>query len=119
MLTIQEILQLSKKIVMFKSAVRKSMHHHVIQIIQPTRCNSFTSLLFGVYVRLNMFRTSPRPSSGAYNCTRSLCFYRWREAAGALLVVVWQVILPNHDQQRSSRFTPTVKPEAPSAVVCP
>ena len=32
------------------------------------------------------------PSSGAYNCARSLWFYRWREAAGALLVVVWPVI---------------------------
>ena len=64
------------------------MHHHTIQIIQPTRCNSFTSLLFDIYVWLNMFRASPHPSSGAYNCTRSLWFYRWREAAGALLVVV-------------------------------
>jgi hypothetical protein len=26
--------------------------------------------------------------------------------------------LPDHDQQRSIRFSPTVKPEAPSAVVC-
>jgi hypothetical protein len=34
------------------------------------------------------------------------------------LVVVWQDNLPDHDQQRSSRFSPTVKPEAPSAVVC-
>jgi len=41
-----------------------SVHHHMIQIIQPTRCNSFTSLLLDVYVRLNMFRASPRPSSG-------------------------------------------------------
>jgi len=48
------------------------------------RCNSF---LLDVYVWLNMFRASPRPSSGAYNCTRSLWFYRWRETAGALLVV--------------------------------
>jgi len=31
-----------------------------------------------------------------------------------LLVMVWQ----DHDQQRSSRCSPTVKPEAPSAVVC-
>jgi len=30
----------------------------------------------------------PRPSSGACNCTRGLWFERWREAAGALLVVV-------------------------------
>jgi len=91
----------------------------VIPIIQPTRCNSFTSLLLDVYVWLNMFRASPRPSSGAYNCTRSLWFYRWGEAAGALLVMVWQVInLPDHDQKLFSCFSPTVKPEAPSAVVC-
>ena len=44
-----------------------------------------------------MFWASPRPSSGAYNCTRSLWFNRWREEAEALLVVVWQV--PDHDQQ--------------------
>jgi hypothetical protein len=62
------------------------------QIIQPTRCNNFTSLLLDVYVWLNIFWASTRPSSGAYNCTRSLWFYRWREAAGALLGVVWQVI---------------------------
>ena len=43
----------------------------------------FRKLLLDVYVWLNMFRASPRPSSGAYNCTRSLWFYRWREAAGA------------------------------------
>ena len=67
-----------------------------IQIIQPTRCNSFTSFLLDVYVWLNMFRASPRPSSGAYNCTRSLWFYRWREAAAwALLVVVWQTTTNN------------------------
>jgi hypothetical protein len=31
-----------------------------------------------------------RPSSGAYNCTKSLWFYRWKKAVGALFVVVWQ-----------------------------
>jgi hypothetical protein len=67
-----------------KFDVRKSVHHHTIQTIQPTRCNSFTSLLFDIYVWLNMFWVSPRPSSGAYNCTRSLWFYRRREAAGAI-----------------------------------
>jgi hypothetical protein len=36
-----------------------------VQINQPTRCNNFSSLLLDVYVRLNMFRVSPRPSSGA------------------------------------------------------
>jgi len=34
-----------------------------------------------------------------------------------LLVVVWQVNVPDHNQQRSNRRAPTVKPEAPSAVV--
>ena len=66
-----------------------------IQTIQPTRCNSFTSLFLDVYVWLNMFRASPRPSSGAYNCTTSLWFYRWRAAVGALLVVVWQTTTNN------------------------
>ena len=36
-----------------------------IPINQPTRCNSFASLLLDVYVRLNMFRASSRSSSGA------------------------------------------------------
>jgi hypothetical protein len=74
---------------------RKSVHHHTIQINQPTRCNTFTSLLLDVYVWLSMYRASPRPSSGAYNCTRSLWFYRWREEAGVLLVVVCQTTTNN------------------------
>jgi hypothetical protein len=65
-----------------------------IQINQPTRCNSFTSLLFDVYVWLNMFWVLLCPSSGAYNCTRSLWFHRWNVAVGALLVVVWPVGRP-------------------------
>ena len=62
----------------------------------------FTSLLLGVHMWLNMFRASPRPTSGAYNCTRSLWLYLWKETAGA----------------GSSRFLPKVEAEAPSAVVC-
>jgi hypothetical protein len=75
--------------------VHKSVHHHTIRVNQPTRCNSFTSLLLDVYVWLNMFWASPRPSSGAYNCTRSLWFYRWSVVVGALLVVVWQTTTNN------------------------
>jgi len=41
------------------------VHHHTIQINQPTRCKNFSSLLFDVCVQLNMFRASSRPSSGA------------------------------------------------------
>jgi len=55
-----------------------------------------------------MFRASPRPSSGAYNCTRNLWFNRWREAAGALLVVVCQTTTNNapaaFHQQLNQRF---------------
>jgi len=58
----------------------------MIQIIQPTRCNSFTSLLLDAYVWLNTFRASPRSSPGAYNCTRSLWFNRWTAAAPAAAV---------------------------------
>jgi len=67
------------------------IYMHSIQINQPTRGNSFTSLLLDVCVWLNMFRAPLRPSSG-YN-------------------------LPDHNQQRSNRHSSTVKPEAPSAVV--
>jgi hypothetical protein len=44
--------------------VCKSMHHHMIQINRPTRCNNFSSLLLDVYVQLNMFWASSCPSSG-------------------------------------------------------
>jgi hypothetical protein len=70
--------------------VSRLEHFTLIQIIQSTRCKSFTSLLLDIYVWLNMFRASPCPSSVAHSCTRRLWFYRWREAVRALLVVVWQ-----------------------------
>ena len=55
--------QLNRHLSKFK--VCKSVHHHTIQINQPTRCNNFSSLLLDVYIQLNMFRASSRPSSGA------------------------------------------------------
>ena len=45
--------------------VCNSVHHHTIQINQPTRWKIFSSLLLDVYVQLNMFRASSRPSPGA------------------------------------------------------
>jgi len=45
--------------------VCKSVHHHTIPIIQPNRYKNFSSLLLDVYVQLNMFRASSRPSPGA------------------------------------------------------
>jgi hypothetical protein len=76
---------------------RKSVHRHTIQINQPTRCNSFTSLLLDVHVWLNMFLVPLRPSSGAYKCTGSLWYYRSSVAVGASLVVVWQLNLPEYE----------------------
>ena len=49
----------------YEFKIYKSVYHHTIQINQPIRRNSFWSLLFDVYVQLNMFRASSRPSSGA------------------------------------------------------
>jgi hypothetical protein len=37
----------------------------LFQINERTRCNNFSSLLFDVYVQLNMFRAFSHPSSGA------------------------------------------------------
>jgi len=88
---------------LFTFDVRKAMHHHTIQINQPIRCNNFTSSLLDIYVWLNMFRAPPRPSSGAYNCTRSLWFYHWGIVGRGL--------------QTMTKNAPTVEPEAPSAVV--
>ena len=42
----------------------KSVHHHTVQINQPTRCNNFSSLLLDVYVQFKIFRAFSRTSSG-------------------------------------------------------
>jgi hypothetical protein len=76
-------------------AISEPTASDMIQINQPTRCHSFTSLFLDVYVWLDMFREYPRLSSGAYNCTSSLWFYRWKEAAGSLLVVICQTTTSN------------------------
>ena len=81
----------------------------MMQINQPTRCGSFTSLLLDVYVWLNMFWAPLRPSSGAYNCTGFTVGEKWLERCWS-----WT---PVHDQQHSNHHAPTIKPVAPSAVV--
>jgi len=45
--------------------VRGSVQHSIIHIENPTRCNSVSKFLFHIYVKLNMFRATRRPSSGA------------------------------------------------------
>jgi hypothetical protein len=64
-----------------------------------------------------MFRVPPRPSSGAYICINSLWFYRWSVVIAVLLVVVGPAGRSDHDQQHCYHHAPTVKPEAPTAVV--
>jgi hypothetical protein len=51
--------------VKFKVFMVVKIHIVAIQINQPPRCYSLSSLLLDVYVRLNMFRASSHPSSGA------------------------------------------------------
>jgi hypothetical protein len=74
----------------------KSVRHHTIQINQPNRCNNFSSLLFDVYLQLNMFRCS----SGRSAVGRGRAHYR-----------------PNHDLQQCYHYAPNVKLEAATVVV--
>jgi len=53
------------KMFYLKFKVCKSVRHYTIQTNQPTRRNNLSSLLLDVYVQLNMFWASSRPSSGA------------------------------------------------------
>jgi hypothetical protein len=75
----------------------------------PTGCNNVSELLlFHIYIKLNMFRATHRPSSGAKNCTGSLWFF----IRGRLLDV-----LPDNVQQLHVQQLPTYeKLEAASAV---
>jgi hypothetical protein len=75
-----------------KFKVCKSVHHHTIQINQPTRCNNFSSLLLDIYVQLNMFQAVDAVGHGRAN---------------------W----PEHNQQHCYHHAPRVKPEAATAVV--
>jgi predicted oxidoreductase len=92
------------------------MHHHTIQINQPTRFNSFSSLLLDDYVQLNMFRASSRPSSGAQQM-------QWQplvlplERGGSSAVGRGRAVRPNHNQWHCYHLAPMVKPEAATAFV--
>jgi hypothetical protein len=83
---------------------------------QPTRCNNPTSLLLDVYVWLNMFRASPphhQERTTALGASGFIVGGKRLERCWS-----WSGRFLDHEQQRSSRFPPKVKPEAPSAVVC-
>jgi hypothetical protein len=63
------------------------VHHHPIQINQPTRCNNFSSLLLDVYLQLNMFRASLCPSLGAQQLQQQPLVYCWSVVVAMLVVV--------------------------------
>ena len=86
-----------------------------IPISQPTRCNNFPSLLVDVYVRLDMFRASSRPSSGAQELQQQplvLLLEHGGSSAGC-----GRAGWPDHDQQHCYHHASTVIPEAAAAVV--
>jgi len=41
------------------------MYYSIIHKESPTRCNSVSEFLFPIYMKLNMFWVTHRPSSGA------------------------------------------------------
>ena len=69
-----------------------------------------------LYVQLNMFRESSRPSSGAQQM-------QWQplvlplERGDSSVVGRGRAGRPDHDQQHCYRHAPTVKPEAATTVV--
>jgi hypothetical protein len=83
---------------------------------QPNRCNNFSSLLLGVYIQLNMFRTSSNPSSGIQQLQYQPLVLPL-ERGGSNAVGRGRAYGPDHDQQHCYHHAPTVKPEADTAVV--
>ena len=90
------------------------MHHHTIQIIQQDATVLqvyYLTFMCGstCFGRLPAHHQEHTTALGASGLT----------AGEQRLERCWSWSgLPDHDQQHSSRFSPTVKPEAPSAVVC-
>ena len=97
-------------------SVCKSVHHHTIQINQPTRCNNFSSLLLDVYLQLKMFRASSRPSSGAQQLQQQPLVLP-SEHGDSSAVGRGRASRPDHIQQHCYHHTLKVKPEAATAVV--
>jgi hypothetical protein len=75
----------------------------------------YQNLLFRIYMKLNMFRATHRPSSGVQNCTDSLWFF----IRGRLLdVLLADVVRPDSVHQVHVQQPSTYKkPEAASAVL--
>jgi hypothetical protein len=87
---------------------------NAIPINPPTRCNYFSSLLLDIYVQLNIFRASSRPSSGTQQLQEQpLVLPLERDDRNA----VGRGRAACGDQQHWYHHAPKVKPEASTAVV--
>ena len=86
------------------------------QVNQPTRCNNFSSLFLDVYVQLNMFRASSRPSPGAQQLQQQPLVLLLERGGSSAVDRGWAG-RPDHDQQHCYHHVPTVIPEAATAVV--
>jgi hypothetical protein len=91
------------------------MHHHTVPINQQTRCNNFSSLLLDVYVQLNVFRASSRPSSGAQKMQEQPLVLSLERGDSSAVGCGWAG-RPDHDQQ-CYHHAPMIKPEAAPAFV--
>jgi len=91
----------------FRLDVCGSVHHSTIHKERSNKmqqCNKI--LLFHIYMKLNMFRATHRPSSGAKNCTGSLWFF----------IHVRHSVSDNIHQLHVQQPSTYEKPEAASAV---
>jgi hypothetical protein len=99
-----------------KFKVCKSVHLHTIQINQPTRWNNFSNFLLDVYVQLNMFRASSRPSSVARQLQKQPLVLPL-ERGGSSVVGRGPTSRNDHDQLHCYHHSPMVKPESATAIV--
>jgi len=60
-----QIMLLNPYQILFKHDVRESVHHSTIHKEKPNKMQQCIKILFHIYVKLNMFRATHRPSSGA------------------------------------------------------
>jgi hypothetical protein len=81
----------------------------LIQINQSTRCNNLSSLFLEVYVQLNMFWSSSRPSSGALQLQQQQPLVLPLERGGSSAVGRVRAGRTDHDQQHCYHHAPTVK----------
>jgi len=66
------------------------LHHYLFQINHQLDATVSPSLLFDIYLQLNMFRASSRPSSGAYKLQQQPLVYRRNVVVAVMMVVVGQ-----------------------------